>query len=276
MITHQHNTPKHEDRGPGIPNMRVHAGEARRIIQLVGRGQFHTGWNRIQSLLVNVWNFQLRGRAIGDASAGGAQCPCCGWEGPDFVSLSNWRAVQHHSRCPRCDSRSRHRGLTLLLPKLLRAKPDGPVLIFAPEPSLLDLIVRHANAPVKTTDYLRADVDFPGEDIQQLAFSDNSFAFLTCNHVLEHIPDDRQALRECARVLMPGGTAVFTIPGDYHKQETWYLETPDANGHLRHYGLDVLDKMRAAFGQAEAIDMSVGTDPRWHIHPGDLAFVCRK
>ncbi len=270
MMAQQHPTSERAQPEASIPDSRAYAAEMRRIGQLIGHGQLRTGWHRAQSVLANIWNFQMRGRAVG------AHCPCCGWEGPGFVSLSNWRAVQHNSRCPRCDSRSRHRGLAVLLPQLLAAAPEGPVLIFAPEPSLLDLIIGHAQGAVKTTDYLRADVDYPGEDIQQLTFPDNQFALLTCNHVLEHIPDDRRALHECARVLKPGGVAVFTIPGDYHQQATWTFAQPDGNGHLRHYGLDVLDAMRAAFGQAEAIDLSVGTNPRWHVHPGDLAFVCRK
>ena len=247
-----------------------YAAEMRRIGQLISRGQWRTALHRAGSLRANFWNFEVRGNSKR------VQCPCCGWEGPAFVSLSNWRAVQHNSRCPHCDSRSRHRGLTILLPKLLAGMPDGPALVFAPEAALLDLVRRHARAGVETTDYLMEDVDFPGEDIQALTFADNRYAALMCNHVLEHIPDDRAALAECARVLMPGGVAIFTIPGDYDKQATRYLEKPDLNGHLRHYGLDVLDKMRAAFGQAVAVDMSVGTDPRWHIHPGDMAFICRK
>jgi SAM-dependent methyltransferase len=161
------------------------------------------------------------------------------------------------------------------MPSLLRDKPEGSILVFAPEAALIEHVTRHANGPVYTTDYLRTDVDFPGEDIQRLTFPDHSFAALFCNHVLEHIPDDLGALRECARVLRPDGVAVFTIPGDYDRQATRVFDRPDANGHLRHYGLDVLDKMRAAFVRVDPIDMSVGADPRWHIHPGDLAFVCR-
>ena len=82
--------------------------------------------------------------------------------------------------------------------------------------------------PRSTLDRSSAASDVYKRQIQQLSFADNRFAFLMCNHVLEHIPDDGAALRECARVLVPGGLAVFTMPGDYHKQQTRVLDTPDA------------------------------------------------
>jgi len=257
--------------GPGNPGLRSYTTEARRIAQLVWQGEFHTGRNRARSLMANFWNFQVR------AGHDDAECPCCGWRGPAFLSLSNWRAVQPNSRCPRCDSRSRHRGLALLLPEVLRDKPPGFSLIFAPERALMSHLNQLLNEPIVTTDYLRTDVHFPGEDIQRLSFADNSFAFLMCNHVLEHIPDDQAALNECARVLKEDGIAVFTVPGDFEKEATWYFEKPDSNGHMRHYGLDIVDKMRAAgFRSIAPVDMSAGRPPRLHIHPGDYAFVCRK
>jgi len=257
--------------GPGRPSWRAHWVELRRALQLAGQGETRRAWHRVRSVAGNVWNFQVRGRRQS------VECPCCGWRGPAFLSLSNWRAVQPNSGCPNCDSRSRHRGLALLLPDLLRDAPAGPGLIFAPERPLMARLSALAKGPIHTTDYLRADVHFPGEDIQRLTFASDTYAFLMCNHVLEHIPDDRAALRECARVLMPGGLAVFTIPGDYHKSETWTLPTSDANGHLRHYGLDVTEKMRAAgFSEVTAIDMSLGRPAHYHIHPGDTAFVCHK
>lgn len=257
--------------GPGTPGLRSYTTEARRITQLVWRGEYQTGFNRTRSLLANIWNFQVR------AGQQGAECPCCGWQGPAFLSLSNWRAVQPNSRCPRCDSRSRHRGLALMLPDVLRDKPEGLSLIFAPERALMSQLNRLIREPIVTTDYLRTDVHFPGEDIQHLSFADNSFAFIMCNHVLEHIPDDQAALNETARVLKEGGLVVFTIPGDFHKRETWYFDKPDSNGHMRHYGLDVVDKMRAAgFTEVTPVDMSAGRPPHLHIHPGDYAFICRK
>jgi hypothetical protein len=76
--------------------------------------------------------------------------------------------------------------------------------------------------------------------------------------------------------LVPGGAAIFTIPGEYDGRPTWVFDSPDDNGHFRHYGLDVLDKMRAAFTLVEAIDMGHDAEPRWYVRPGDMAFVCRK
>jgi hypothetical protein len=55
------------------------------------------------------------------------------------------------------------------------------------------------------------------------------------------------------------------MPGDYLKQQTRVLDTPDANGHLRHYGLDVVEKIRAAgFGVVTPTDMSVAARPLSH------------
>jgi SAM-dependent methyltransferase len=40
------------------------------------------------------------------------------------------------------------------------------------------------------------------------------FDLIFFNHVLEHIPDDRGALREVARILKPGGLLVLGIPNE--------------------------------------------------------------
>jgi hypothetical protein len=256
--------------GPGIPDIHDYLTETRRIVQYLSEGKFRVALNRSRSMFTNIWNFQVH------ALAQNVECPICGWQGLAFLSAGNWRSVQHNSRCPNCGSKSRHRGLTLLLPDLIKNIPEGPALIFAPEYSLMPLVRQLTSNQVRTTDYLRTDVDFPGEDIQNLSFADHTFAFLMCNHVLEHIPDDRQALLECARVLKPGGVAVFTIPGDFPKQETWHFEKPDETGHLRHYGLDVIQKMAPGFNRVDVVDMGLDKDPRWCIRRNDLAFICRK
>ena len=52
-------------------------------------------------------------------------------------------------------------------------------------------------------------------DITRLEFPDASFDLLVCNHVLEHVPDDRKAMSECWRVLRDNGLAIFSIPINY-------------------------------------------------------------
>jgi SAM-dependent methyltransferase len=256
--------------GPGVPTFRAYAAESRRIVHYMVKGEFRTASNRSRSLLENFWNFQFHSKETN------VECPCCGWQGPDFLSASNWRAIQYHSRCPGCGSGSRHRGLAVLLPELQDEQPHGPALIFAPEPALLTQIRALTGGQVQTTDFLRTDVDYPGEDIQQLSFADQSFSFVMCNHVLEHIPDDQQALLECARILKLGGLGLFTIPGDFPKKETWYFDTPDENGHLRHYGMDVIQKMERGFRRVDVVDMGLNRNPRWHVRSGDMAFLCWK
>lgn len=257
--------------GPGEPTLRALGAEWRTAAGMLREGRYSASFRRAESALANAWNFNLR-------PWGGEQavCNCCGWVGPAFVATGNWRALSLQSRCPRCDSRSRHRGLALLLPAVLGSLPAGEILVFAPELILLQQLERLTERHVVTTDYLSVDVDYPGEDIQRLSFADESYGLILCNHVLEHVPDDAAALHETGRVLRPGGVAVFTIPGEYDGRPTWTFEKPDSNGHFRHYGLDVTDKMRAVFGSVEVVDMAAAADRRLHIRPGDMAFICRK
>ena len=47
---------------------------------------------------------------------------------------------------------------------------------------------------------------------ENLPFADNCFDIVAALDVLEHLEDDRQALREIFRVLKPNGAFVFTVP----------------------------------------------------------------
>lgn len=47
---------------------------------------------------------------------------------------------------------------------------------------------------------------------ESLPFDDNSFDKILCSEVLEHISDDKKAIREILRVVKPGGRILITVP----------------------------------------------------------------
>lgn len=258
--------------GPGIPTLQtLIASQLTRTVKLLLHPSSGSLRHQTAATLANIWRFHLW-----RPSAERVTCPCCGWRGPAFLALGNWRSTAFQSRCPQCDSRSRHRGLTNVLAEVKRVIPDGPILLFAPEAPVLNRLEKLMARTVITTDYHASNVDLPGEDIQKLTLKDDNFALILCNHVLEHVPDDEQALKECARILKPGGVAVFTVPGDFRKDSTWYFDRPDGNGHYRHYGMDIIEKMRLAFRHVKAVDMSEASEPQWRVRKGDYAFICSK
>lgn len=53
--------------------------------------------------------------------------------------------------------------------------------------------------------------DFRATTIEQAGFAPNTFDRIFSVCVLEHIPDDDSVLRECHRVMKPGGKLVFSI-----------------------------------------------------------------
>jgi len=75
-------------------------------------------------------------------------------------------------------------------------------------------------------------------DALHLPFPDGSFDRVICSEVLEHIPDDRRALREIARVLRPGGQVAVTVPAWLPERICWRLSDDYHNvpgGHVRIY-----------------------------------------
>lgn len=55
---------------------------------------------------------------------------------------------------------------------------------------------------------------------ESLPFQDATFDLVVLNEVIEHVNDDRQTLREVARVLRPGGTCVLFAPNRLFPFET--------------------------------------------------------
>ena len=57
------------------------------------------------------------------------------------------------------------------------------------------------------------NIEFREADAESLPFADESYDILTCRFGIMFFPDLRKALRECFRVLKPGGRAAFVAWG---------------------------------------------------------------
>jgi SAM-dependent methyltransferase len=109
--------------------------------------------------------------------------------------------------------------------------------------------------------YITADIESPlakvKMDIHQIPFPGNTFDVVLCNHVLEHVNNDIQALCEIERVLKPHGFAILQVPF-FHPLPEKTLEDPSVtdprqreklfgqDDHVRKYGKDYLSRIELA------------------------------
>lgn len=179
------------------------------------------------------------------------QCLICGMSSKHFLpDLTFKHAPDAH--CPYCQLEPRHRLLWFYLQQRTDFF-DGrlkKMLHIAPEP-YLEIVFRK----MRNLDYLTADLMDPWVDVKMdvtdIQYPDNSFDVILCSHVLEHVPDDRKAMREFCRVLKPGGFAMLLVPINAEKTfEDPSITDPkerlrlfNQEDHVRKYGPDYLDRL---------------------------------
>jgi len=91
-------------------------------------------------------------------------------------------------------------------------------------------------------------------DITALCFSDECFDAIICNHVLEHVPDDRKAMSELYRVLKHGGWGSIQVPieGERTLEDPAVIDPVERerlygqSDHVRQYGEDFRERLQEA------------------------------
>jgi len=200
---------------------------------------------RISQPVMKITSLLFRGNKV--------ECPVCG--GRFSRSLPyGYNKVRKGVLCPRCFSLERHRLLWLYLKNKTGFFTDPfKVLHVAPEQCFYSRFRKLGNL-----DYTTADLESPLADvkldIQQMPLADNTFDVVICNHVLEHVPDDRKAMREILRILKPGGYGIMQVPMDMTLEKTY--EDPSITDpherevhfrqkdHYRLYGRDYTERLK--------------------------------
>ncbi len=156
----------------------------------------------------------------------GRECPLCGCRRRRFLPYG-YVSPREDALCPRCLALERHRLLWLWLIResdLGRGAMALPRLLhIAPEVALMRKF-RKMYARERER-YVTADLESPLADmhfdVQQIPLQDESFDTVICNHILEHVVDDRRALGELHRILRPGGWGVVLSPVDREREHTF-------------------------------------------------------
>lgn len=192
--------------------------------------------------------------------------------------------------CVGCGALERHRFLWIFLWKktdLFNRKPKA-VLHIAPEECLEPALRNYLGEQYLTADLL-SPTSMVQMDITDIQYPADSFDVIFCCHVLEHVADDRQAMREFYRVLKSGGWAILLVPicGEITYEDPSIVDPLERlrvfgqEDHVRSYGVDYVDRLRETgftvkkYAVNELCDADEATRMGLTDHSGDI-FFCTK
>ena len=211
-------------------------------------------------------------------------CPACGANVVGFFrygDCAEWG-------CPACASSPRERLVNHLIDSGRLALPQGGAILHM-APNEASLVARFGR---RARDYVPADIDpsrYRVEGVRRVDLmnigEESRFDLFYASHVMEHVPDDARVLRNILASLKPGGEAWLIVP-------LWNGPTEEgAPGmsaaererrfgqwdHVRQYGPDFADRIRAAGFELEEIAAEdCAADDRRRMALGETLFRARK
>lgn len=191
------------------------------------------------------------------------QCNICGneifaWKyiGEDYKIFHEKNiagAGRRRGGCSVCGSSDRARFVYYVIENFtkLMNKNECKILHFAPEKAISEKL-----REIHGKQYISADIMSGRADvianIVNLQFHNEEFDYIICNHVMEHICEEKRAFSEVRRCLKPGGILIFTAPICW-TQETYeddnVLTVDDRiryygqEDHVRLYGNDIVERI---------------------------------
>ncbi|MEJ5989480.1 methyltransferase domain-containing protein [Ramlibacter sp. PS3R-8] len=209
---------------------------------------FHAGASRVQPA---PWlaGYEQKLEAQGGRIHLQRFCLCCNettpmlvdmessWQGRDGARVLNWR---ERLICDQCGMNNRQRLVAKLVQQAAAEHERARIYLTEQVTPIFQWVRRLPATDVHGSEYLgdqhRGGDVMDGvrhEDAMNLSYPDASFDLIVSNDVLEHIPDPAKALRECSRVLRPGGVVLATFPFQTGSEATVVRATLGAGG-LKH------------------------------------------
>jgi len=207
------------------------------------------------------------------------RCPVCEKSFSKFLSYGSNVAHRENVLCPYDLTLERHRLMWLYLTKESNffTAEKLSVLHIAPEQCFIHKFKKQKNLEYLTADLMSpiADMHF---DVHDIPLESNRFDVLFCNHVMEHVDDPIQCMKEFYRVMKPGAWAIMQVPQDMSRELTYEdssITTPEQRefhfwqyDHVRLFGRDYPQWLEKAGFQVDVFDI------KQHYTPEQIASFC--
>lgn len=220
------------------------------------------------------------------------QCPICKSKIRLYTPFGD--PLRSNAKCPVCQSLERHRALYISLEReygALEGLKGLSILHFAPEKVYFDLFSANKNIDYYPVDF---DPGFPGirdvVDITQIPYENDQFDLIICSHVIEHITEEQQALKELKRVLKSEGLAYINAP--IYNELEFTLEKEEYNtpelrykfygqhDHVRKYGRDYTSRIKQSGFNVDEVKLSLEFNEKQMMFHGlaesEILYKCTK
>jgi len=187
-----------------------------------------------------------------------------GHEHPIFIENEIVGAgFRENYKCPVCKSKDKERLVYYYIENytnILTGK--NTVLHFAPEFETKKRIKKNKKAIYYNGDLDEKKADMK-VDITNICFKENTFDYIICNHVLEHVIDEKKAFEELKRVIKKDGKIILTVPVCISNDKTIEenLKTKEERmakfcqeDHVRLYGNDITKRIKKYGFKVEEYD----------------------
>jgi SAM-dependent methyltransferase len=219
------------------------------------------------------------------------ECPVCNRSYSKFLSYGSSIAHRENVLCPGDLTLERHRLMWLYLKDYSDFFTNNKlnVLHIAPEQCFHKRFKQQQNLNYLTGDLVSpiADMHF---DLHHIPLEENRFDVIFCNHVLEHVEDANQCMRELYRVMKPGGWGIMQVPQDFEREITF--EDPSITSeedrersywqkdHVRLFGKDYPKWLEKAGFKVEVFEKekfySSKQIERFRLQEKEILYILRK